>query len=145
MADRRWRAEDGNTLILMPVGVLVLLVLGAIAVDSAVMFSAQREVATVAAGLANDVAGAIDERRVFDEGRFVIDPARAEQLVATVLANRGDDIRCAVAVDEDRVQVACEDPAVRLVFAPALQAIPGVTGTVTVRGVSAARAAAGPG
>ncbi|MEX0835049.1 MAG: hypothetical protein WD010_03090, partial [Nitriliruptor sp.] len=48
----RWRDEGGNTLLLMPVGVLILLVLGAIAVDFAIVFTAQRELANLTAGLA---------------------------------------------------------------------------------------------
>jgi hypothetical protein len=129
----------------MPVGVLILLVLGSIAVDFAVMYAAQREVANLTAGLANDAASAVDETSFFDGGAYRIDEARAREIVARVVAARPDDtieVACpTVALEEtDVVRVACTG-SVELVFAPAL---PGLDGPVTVRANSTARAAEGP-
>jgi hypothetical protein len=137
--------EAGNTLLLVPVGVLILLILGAIAVDFAVIYTGQREVAHVSAGLANDAAGAIDEATFFADGTSVIDLGRARDVVAQVVANRHDDtfrIACpgVRAPAPDRVEVACTGE-VDLIFSPA---IPGTAGSVTVRASSTARAAGGP-
>ena len=52
------RSDEGSALMLVPAGVLVLLVLGAIAIDSAVVALAQRELSDRTAAVANDVAGA---------------------------------------------------------------------------------------
>lgn len=138
---RRRHGEDGNTLLLVPVGVLVLLVLGAIAVDFAIVFMAEREVANLSAGIANDAAGALDDAAFFEQGEVVIDPARAEAIVADVIALRPQDTveaDCApTAVAADEIEVTCQGR-VPLIFAPAL---PGGLGTFDVEATSRARAA----
>ena len=72
----------------MPAAVVVLLVLGAIAVDSAIAFLGQRELAGLAAAAANDAAtAALSEDRFYrgpgrgERGRVEIDPDAARQLV----------------------------------------------------------------
>ena len=50
--------ERGSVLMLVPAGGLVLVVLGAIAVDAAVAFLGQRELSNAAAAAANDAAAA---------------------------------------------------------------------------------------
>jgi len=78
--------ERGSALLLMPAAVLVMIVLGAFAVDAAVVFLAEREVANLAAGIANDIAGAALDREDFYAGaggdRDVrIDPDRAREVL----------------------------------------------------------------
>lgn len=141
---RRRHAEDGNTLLLMPVGVLILLVLGGIAVDFAVVYAAQREVANVSAGAANDAAGAVDEAAFFETGQYRIDRGRAAGVVQQVIGARTDDgisITCpTVALDApDLIRVGCVGT-VDLIFAPAL---PNTSSSFTVRATSTARAAEG--
>lgn len=122
---RRLRAEDGNTLLLMPVGILVVLVLSAIAVDFAIMFTAQREAATAADGVARAATGAVDEATLFDGGGYVIDLGRAAAAADAVLAARGDDgmrLSCgapAHGATPDSIVIDCE-ASVELIFAPAL-------------------------
>lgn len=87
----RLAAEDGNTLILMPAGVLVLMVLGAIAADSAVVFQADRKLADVASGLANDAAGMLDEATFYATGDIRIDEGRVVDLIALVVPQLQDD------------------------------------------------------
>jgi hypothetical protein len=138
----RWRNEDGNALLLMPVGVLILLILGAIAVDFAVIYTAQREVANLTAGLANDAAGAVDEDAFFTTGDFRIDRGRAQRVVQQVVATRPDDtlrVSCPTVVLEqaDVIRVGCVGT-IDLVFS---QALPGGLSPYTVRASSTARAA----
>ena len=57
--------QRGSVLMLMPAAVLVFLVLGAIAVDFAVVFLAEREVANAAASAANDAAAQAVDRDAF--------------------------------------------------------------------------------
>jgi hypothetical protein len=141
-AAARWRREDGNALLLMPVGVLILLILGAIAVDFAVIYTAQREVANLTAGLANDAAGAVDEDAFFTTGDFRIDRGRAQRVVRQVVATRPDDtlrVSCPTVVLEqaDVIRVGCVGT-IDLVFS---QALPGGISPYTVRASSTARAA----
>ena len=109
---RRWHREDGNTLALFPAAVLVMFVLTSIAVDAAVTFSAQRRVADMASGIANDAASALSDERYFTGGEIVIDPVQAQQRADAALARRGDadryDVSCAVTTPGgDRVEVTC--------------------------------------
>ena len=56
--DGRCCGDAGSTLALVPAGTLVLILLGAIAVDLSVVFSAKRDLLDAAASVANDAAGA---------------------------------------------------------------------------------------
>ena len=81
--------ERGSALMLMPAAVLVMVVLGAFAVDGALVFLGEREVANLAAGVANDIAGAALDREVFydpEDGRVALDAERAEEVLGLALA-----------------------------------------------------------
>lgn len=107
-----WRREDGNTLALFPAAVLVMFVLTSMAIDAALTFSAQRHVADLASGIANDAASALADESYFTGGEIAIDPAQAQQRVDAALAHRSDvdryDVGCSVTVPGgDRVEVTC--------------------------------------
>lgn len=121
------RSQQGNTLLLMPVGVLVLLILAAIAVDAAVLFLGQRRVADLAASVAQDAVAAVDEAS-FYEGELALDPGRARRREATLTSSlpRDDallDPSCAVTTgnrgDGPTASASCT-ARVRFVFAPAV-------------------------
>ncbi len=102
--------ERGSALMLMPAAVLVFVVLGAIAVDFAVAFLAEREVSNAAAAAANDAAGAaLDRDRFYADGAIRLDPAVAASVGRSAVAAAGlDDLE-----DLDvRVQVASDAPEV---------------------------------
>ena len=114
---------------LMPAAVLVFVVLGAIAVDSAVHFLGEREAANGASAAAQDVASTlVDEEwyRATGRVRLVCDPERV-----TAVARSSFDARSAAWLDEvavsvvscagDRVTVRVA-ATVGLVFATALPA-----------------------
>ena len=83
------RDGRGSVVMLVPAGVLALLVLAAIAVDGAVVFLAQREVASAAAAAANDAATAVDESAFYGAtGDVVIDAARAAGVAQAAVAAR---------------------------------------------------------
>lgn len=139
---RRREGEAGNTLLLMPVAVLILLVLGGLAVDFALVFTRQREVADLTAGLANDAASAISEAAFFAGLPYELDAARARDVVALRMAHRAPDafpITCpageVVIVDVDRVRVTCTAE-VPLLFS---RAVPGAMRTMSVNASSVAR------
>lgn len=74
----RASAERGSALMLVPATVLVLLVLGALAVDAAIVFSGERRIADAAAAAANDAAVAALTEQAFQRcGRLRLDPAAA--------------------------------------------------------------------
>lgn len=129
---RRLRGEHGNTLLLMPAAVLVLFLLAAIAVDSAVLFLGQRRVADLAASVAQDAVAAIDEAR-FYEGELVLVESDATRRGRTLAANlpRDDaliDPSCTVTTgrddDLDPTASARCTARVRFVFAPTIPGAP---------------------
>ena len=75
--------ERGSALMLVPAGVLVLLLLGAIAVDSSIAFMAQRELQNAAAAAANDAAAvAVDPSDISTKGSAATaNAATADRLV----------------------------------------------------------------
>ena len=143
MSAERRRGERGSALMLMPAGVLIVLVLGALAVDSAILFLGERELADLSAAAANDAAtAAIVEESFYRCGRLEIDPERAETVATVVARARVSD---AVNLTEVGVEVR-NDPqppevaitaagTVRLVFTPAL---PGQTRARAVQARSVA-------
>ena len=79
-------------LMLMPAAVLIVLLLGAIAVDSAIVYLGQREAYNVAFDAANDAAGAgVDLDAVRTSGEIVYDPDRVEAIAAQAVAAAGID------------------------------------------------------
>lgn len=132
MSAEHLRCDRGSALMLMPAGVLIVLVLGALAVDAAILFLGERELADLTAAAANDAATvALSEASFYECGRLEVDEQRAEEVAATVAAARISDAvtltRVDVAVRNDldppQVTVAAAGT-VDLVFTPA---VPGST------------------
>ncbi len=87
--------ERGSVLMLMPAAVLILMVLGAIAVDLSAVRLGQRELVAAAGDAANDaVTVGLDEAALRAGQGYRIDPARAEAAVVDALAAKGilDDL-----------------------------------------------------
>ncbi|HSP02947.1 MAG TPA: hypothetical protein VLR27_05565 [Acidimicrobiales bacterium] len=108
MSTARARDTRGSVLMLMPVAVLIVLLLGAIAVDSAIVYLGQRQAHNVAFDAANDAAGAgfdLDAART--SGEIVYDPDRVHAIAAQAVAAAGiDDLELVSAVpDGDSVVV----------------------------------------
>jgi hypothetical protein len=78
--------ERGSSLMLMPAGVLVVLVLASIAVDMAIVHLRQRQAFDLAAGAANDAATAAADEVALRSGEFRLDPAQARAIVERVVA-----------------------------------------------------------
>lgn len=136
---RRLRREEvGNTLVLFPAAVLIVLGLGALALDSATVFLGQRRLVDVAAAIANDALAAVDPDAFFGQApgavQVPIDPLRAEQrlgaIVAAQVPDRSlEDLGCAFeALDSGpptRVVVRCT-ATVRPILAPVWPGAPDV-------------------
>lgn len=77
---------------LMPAAVLIVLLLGAIAVDSAIVYLGQRQAYDVASDAANDAAGAgFDLETARTSGDIVYDTDRVRALAAQAVAAAGID------------------------------------------------------
>lgn len=85
----------GSVLMLMPAAVLIVLLLGAIAVDSAIVYLRQRQAYNVAFDAANDAAGAgFDLEIARQEGAIVYDPDRVVDLARQAVDAAGvEDLR----------------------------------------------------
>lgn len=98
--DARGTRQRGSVLLLVPAGVLVLIILGAIAVDFAIAFSSQRALSSLAAAVANDAATAALSDERFYRGSAAdaegpaggsdveIDPVAARRLAQEAVARR---------------------------------------------------------
>jgi len=108
---RRWRRrDDGSVLVLVPAGFVVVLVLGAVAVDSAAAYLGQRQLSDAAAAAANDAASAaLSDRSFYGGGALVIDPARAATVVCQAVAAQADgdlhDVHLSVAIAGALIEV----------------------------------------
>ena len=131
------RDDRGSALMLIPAGVLVLLVLAAIAVDSAVVFMAQRELNNRAAAAANDIAGMlVDDEAFYRSGQVaVVDDDAADRYVDSVFDESDppagfERVAADAVLDRTRRVVVRAEGDVRWIFAGAL---PGLKGLTTVR------------
>lgn len=108
MADAN-RPGRGSTLLLMPAALLVVVVLGALAVDVAAVHQAQRELIAAAQAAANDAAvAAWDTGAFYREGEVRLDRAAATREARATLAAIDPSLRLAgieVTGDEVRVRV----------------------------------------
>ncbi len=125
MAGRR--RERGSTLVLVPAAVLVLLILAALAIDSAVTFLGQRQLASVCFDAANDAATlAIDPRAGPgpNGARPVADPGVAQTFGDAAVGRLNHRYiqgpHCYASVDPQGAVHMHGVADVRLVFAPAL-------------------------
>jgi Flp pilus assembly protein TadG len=75
----------------MPAAVLIFLVLGALAVDSAAVFLAQRQLANAAVAAANDAVAAVDVDVYYGEGSFRLEPVRVQQVAQESVERSGLD------------------------------------------------------
>ncbi|HEY1634569.1 MAG TPA: hypothetical protein VGF64_07420, partial [Acidimicrobiales bacterium] len=129
-------------LILVPTLVLVLVVLAAIAVDSATVFLGQRQLGDAAAAAANDAASALSDPSFYRSGQVALDPSIAQRVAD---ASVTDQDRSGVLIDGPvDVRVAGRQVCVSLtghVEAIFGRAIPGVPHATTVRARATATAA----
>ncbi len=93
----------------MPAAVLIFLILGALAVDAAVVFLAQRQLANAAVAAANDAAAAVDVEQFYGDGSLRLLPARARQVandsVGRLDLQHLDGLRSDISVGDGVVEV----------------------------------------
>jgi hypothetical protein len=132
--------ERGSVLLLVPAGLLVLIVLGGIAVDSAAVLLAQRELASTVAAAANDAAGAaVADPAFYGGGDVQLDAARAREVATASLharRPRGVEIDEPLEITVQGRQVCVSATAsVRRIFAPA---VPGASRSARLHATASA-------
>ena len=137
MVDRR---DRGSVLMLVPAAVIVLVILGSIAVDSAIVFLGQRELENFTASAATSAASAgLDASAFYTDHRIVIDPERADAIAQAMRSEIGagvHDVQVVVTVNDSQVTVSATGTVDDL-FAPV---IPGVRHQWSVRATARATA-----
>lgn len=150
MAERVGAADNweaGSAWVLAPAAVLILVVLGAIAVDSALVYLGQRQLVDAADSAATDAAGGVSESAFYGSstaagGVVALSTSRADQLAAASLSRQ--DLS-AVTLSSSRVEVAGVQVCVKLsgVVHPIFgSALPGHPFAIRVTAVATATAAA---
>lgn len=131
----RYRADRASVLMLMPAAILIVLLLGAIAVDSAIVYLEQRQAYNVAFDAANDAAGAgLDRDLARTTGQLVHDPGRVREIAAAaVAASDVDHLELVDArIDAGVVEVVV-DVRVQHLFGPAFGGLSSETVRVAAR------------
>lgn len=120
--DPRRSSDRGSALVLMPALLGVVLILAALAVDLAVVWRTEAELADAAAAAANDLATiGLDEARFRADGRYALRGDLGRAAVAVVAA-RGDHLAAhldgPVRVEGRRVTVCLRAVPPRIFSAP---------------------------
>jgi hypothetical protein len=137
--------ERGSVLMLMPAAFLVVVVIAAICVDQSLVFLRQRQAASVAVDVANDLATtALDQAAYRSSGDFRLDESRARSLGrhlvdASDIGPHVRDVHIWLAADDEVVVEITAS--VDYIFA---RAIPAAGDGTTVRARAIAVAATGP-
>lgn len=126
----------------MPAAVLVLLVLGALAVDAGAVFLAHRQLANAAVAAANDAASvAVDVDRFYADGSVRLLAVEAQRVADETVARAGlghlSDVRPVATVHDGVVEVTITAQAHHLFSA----AVPGGPETSPVAATAVADAA----
>lgn len=141
IARRRAEGDRGSSLMLMPAAVLVMMLLGAIALDAAAIRMQTRELRNVARSAANDALGAaVDVDHLRATGEIRIDESVARAVVDNAVDQRtieGVDVD-AVAVDTDADGTLVLTVTLRRTVDHILRP-PGTDPSVTVRAAGSAR------
>ena len=137
-------SERGNALFLVPAGILILVMLAAIAVDFSHLHLERRELLAATSAAANDAVTAIDQDllRSGVDARFELDVARVEAVAAASLAARGFTVAPTVSLSAS----AAGNPVVtvqvsRTVDYIFVKAVPGGSRGFTVTAEASAEAA----
>jgi hypothetical protein len=140
----RLASERGSVMMLVPAGFLVLMMLGALAVDSAATYLAQQQLRDSLTAAANDaVTAGLSNRSFYSSGALTLDPSQAAVFVCLSVSAQSDqdlhNVRLWMAVDGAAIRLE-GTATVDAVFG---RAIPGF-GERVVRAETTAVAATGP-
>ena len=102
------RPERGSVLLLMPVAVLIVVILGGLSVDRAILFGAQRELVATAQQAANDAAAlGVDIDALRADGILRYDRDRIDRAVRLAMAD-ADAVIVRWSIRGGRIEVVAE-------------------------------------
>jgi len=140
----RCRDERASVLLLVPAALLIVLVMASIAVDMSLVHLRRRQAHDLAAAAANDAVTAAADENSLRAGGYRVDPDRAQQVVARIIAasDLAPDLAAppSVRITGDSLVVEVSLHA-DYIFAGV---IPGTPDGTTVTATASATAAAGP-
>lgn len=137
----RRQSEAGSVLLLMPVAMLIVVILGSLAVDRAVIFGAQRDLVAAAQVAANDAAGlGVDPDSLHGDGRISYDGTRIDQAVRAAVQGTDGQVQAHWSIRNGEVVVRLER-VVDLVFA---RGVPGASSTHQITATASAVLRLGP-
>jgi Flp pilus assembly protein TadG len=143
---KRHRDERGSVLILMPAAVLIVLLLGAVAVDLTVVHLRQQQAIEAAASAANDAVTAGVDQAALRAGRgYTLDPDRVRAAVDQSLRAQGltDRLAAPPQIDEPTPRSVTVVITLRADYLFA-RSLPGGPHGTTVRGTATATAQLAP-
>jgi Flp pilus assembly protein TadG len=119
LSAHRRRADRGSVLVLVPAGFLVLIILAALAVDTAVYYLGQQQLHDALAAAANDsVAAGLNNGTFYGNGQVALDPAAVDDVACKSIAAQNLS-----GLHHLRVSVAVEGNSVRLVGEAVVDAV----------------------
>ncbi len=142
----RRRGDAGSVLILMPAAVLIVLLLGAIAVDLTIVHLRQQQAIEAAASAANDaVTGGLDQGALRAGRGYHLDPARVDAAVDRSIDAQGltDELAAPPQVTEPTPTSITVVVTLRADYLFA-RALPGTPHSTTVRGTATATVQTAP-
>ncbi len=87
-----WSEERGSALVLIPVLVLVIVLAAGLVVDSAVAFSAKRDLVEAASAASNDAANALQDDPLYASGSIDLDSEKVQRMAAAAVDVRVDGV-----------------------------------------------------
>lgn len=105
--------EVGNTLVLVPVALILVLGLAALAVDATLLYLAERRLQGLTATVATDAAGTLDAERFYGpDGEVALDAPAAQERADDLVTRLGQDRsfldpRCEVTIDGPAAIASC--------------------------------------
>ncbi len=138
---RRYTGDAGTSLMLMPAAILVVMLLGAIALDAAALRMQSRELRNIARSAANDaLSAAVDVDHLRRTGAIRLDESEARSVVGAAISSRGitgtavEDVTVTRAADGTVILAVFLSRPVEHVLRP-----PGTDPTVTLAAEGSAR------
>jgi hypothetical protein len=139
------QAERGSVLVLMPAAVLIVLLLGAVAVDLTAVHLRRQQAIEAAASAANDaVTFGLDESALRSGRGYRLDPVRVREVVLRSIEDQGlaDDLVAPPVVTEPTPSSVHVELSMRADYVFA-RSLPGAPRGTTVRGAATATAVQG--
>jgi hypothetical protein len=135
--------EQGSAMILIPALAIIVVLAAGLVLDSAIGFTAKRDLVEAAAAAANDAANAVADEDLYNSGQTLLRPELVEDLAAASLRARTSELgpvqlrsaRLIPGSNPPQVEIVAAGQADRL-FSRITKSTPTWNFTTTVRGTA---------